>query len=120
MSGSPGGAVGAAMAAAVADRQSPPILLLWVFLFRSARLARADQPKTQYLHLSTFKIWRCHKQLAKNTEKCAINFFFKVKDDPAKIGPFLIRLASIKVAVGYRWQCHDCHSRELLPIRQGK
>jgi len=28
------------------------------------------------------------KQLAKNTEKCAINSFFKSEDDSAKIGQF--------------------------------
>jgi len=34
------------------------------------------------------KIWPTPKQLAKNTEKCAINSFFKSEDDSAKIGQF--------------------------------
>ena len=51
--------------------------------------SQANQAKTQYLHFLTFKIWQCPKQLAKNTEKCTINSFFKAEYDPAKIGPFL-------------------------------
>jgi hypothetical protein len=36
----------------------------------------------------TSKIWQTPKQLAKNTEKCAINSFFKAKDDLQKLDNF--------------------------------
>ena len=34
------------------------------------------------------KFWPTHKQLAKNTEKCAIDSFFKAEYDPAKLDNF--------------------------------
>jgi len=94
-----------AMWTTVVDNQSLPVLRPWVFLFGTwqecfqrlgnagkpelKRLARADQPKTQYLPFLAPEFWQCHKQLAKNTEKCAIDSFFKAEDDPTQIEQFL-------------------------------
>jgi len=37
----------------------------------------------------SMSIWQCHKQLAKNTEKCVTDSFFKAEDDPTQIEQFI-------------------------------
>jgi hypothetical protein len=51
-------------------------------------LARANQPKTQYLPFLAPEFWRCHKQLAKNTEKAQSTPFSKLKMIPQKLDHF--------------------------------
>ena len=92
----------------VADRQSPPILRPWVFLFgtwqeRPRRLGNAAKPvfriywrdwhepislKLNIYHFEPQNFGGAQKQLAKNTEKCAIDSFFKAEDDPTKLDHF--------------------------------
>ena len=93
----------------VADKQSPPILRPWVFLFGAWqehpwRLGNAGKPvfrvywrdwhepislKLNIYHFEPQNFGGHPKQLAKNPEKCAIDSFFKAEDDPTKIEHFV-------------------------------
>ena len=99
---------GASTDGTVADNQSPLILWLWVFLFRTwqeplRRFGNAGKHlfrvywrdwhepiilKINIYHFELSKFGHPPKQLAKNAEKCAIDSFYKAEDDPTKIGQF--------------------------------
>jgi len=86
----------------VTDKQSPPILWSWVFLFGTWqehlwRLGNAGKHLFRvywrdWHELFTLKFNISHfeppKHLAKNAEKCAIDSFFEAEDDHIKIGWF--------------------------------